>query len=141
MKNKNLKNFEEFSINENILNTESGSNALQDLQYDIEDIDNNERMYIVDLLEELSVKISKSKNERKIYKKLSVYFDRLSFIKYEKTNEKLSEKEQDNVVEILSEVNEYIDKFRDKLEKGKLSKSQINTLSEILDMFKKMNIK
>lgn len=141
MKNKNLKNFEEFSINENILNTESGSNALQDLQYDIEDIDNNERMYIVDLLEELSVKISKSKNERKIYKKLSVYFDRLSFIKYEKTNEKLSEKEQDNVVEILSEVNEYIDKFSDKLEKGKLSKSQINTLSEILDMFKKMNIK
>ena len=141
MKNKNLKNFEEFSINENILNTESGSNALQDLQYDIEDIDNNERMYIVDLLEELSVKISKSKNERKIYKKLSVYFDRLSFIKYEKTNEKLSEKEQDNVVEILSEVNEYIDKFSDKLEKGKLSKIQINTLSEILDMFKKMNIK
>ena len=141
MKNKNLKNFEEFSINESILNTESGSNALQDLQYDIEDIDNNERMYIVDLLEELSVKISKSKNERKIYKKLSTYFDRLSFIKYEKTNEKLSEKEQDNVVEILSEVNEYIDKFSDKLEKGKLSKSQINTLSEILDMFKKMNIK
>ena len=92
MKNKNLKNFEEFSINENILNTESGSNVLQDLQYDIEDIDNNERMYIVDLLEELSVKISKSKNERKIYKKLSVYFDRLSFIKYKKTNEKLSEK-------------------------------------------------
>ena len=84
MKNKKLKNFEEFSINENILNTESGSNALQDLQYDIEDIDNNERMYIVDLLEKLSVKISKSKNERKIYKKLSVYFDRLSFIKYEK---------------------------------------------------------
>ena len=82
MKNKNLKNFEEFSINESILNTESGSNALQDLQYDIEDIDNNERMYIVDLLEELSVKISKSKNERKIYKKLSTYFDRLSFIKY-----------------------------------------------------------
>ncbi len=141
MKNKNLKNFEEFSINENILNTESGSNVLQNLQYDIEDIDNNERKYIVDLLEELSVKISKSKNERKIYKKLSVYFDRLSFIKYEKTNEKLSEKEQDNVVEILSEVNEYIDKFSDKLEKGKLSKSQINTLSEILDMFKKMNIK
>ena len=141
MKNKNLKNFEEFSINENILNTESGSNVLQDLQYDIEDIDNNERMYIVDLLEELSVKISKSKNERKIYKKLSVYFDRLSFLKYEKTNEKLSEKEQDNVVEILSEINEYIDKFSDKLEKGKLSKIQINTLSEILDMFKKMNIK
>ncbi len=141
MKNKNLKNFEEFSINENILNTESGSNVLQDLQYDIEDIDNNERMYIVDLLEELSVKISKSKNERKIYKKLSTYFDRLSFIKYEKTNEKLSEKEQDNVVEILSEVNEYIDKFSDKLEKGKLSKIQINKLSEILDMFKKMNIK
>ncbi len=84
MKNKNLKNFEEFSINENILNTESGSNVLQDLQYDIEDIDNNERKYIVDLLDKLSVKISKSKNERKIYKKLSVYFDRLSFIKYEK---------------------------------------------------------
>ncbi len=58
-----------------------------------------------------------------------------------KTNEKLSEKEQDNVVEILSEVNEYIDKFSDKLEKGKLSKIQINKLSEILDMFKKMNIK
>ena len=50
-------------------------------------------------------------------------------------------KEQDNVVEILSEVNEYIDKFSDKLEKGKLSKIQINKLSEILDMFKKMNIK
>lgn len=82
MKNlKNLKTFENFSsvekIKENILSTESGSNAFGDLQENLEDIDDDDRMLVVDAIEELTNKLSGCSNQKVIFKSLSKYFKSL----------------------------------------------------------------
>lgn len=75
---KEINNINEKVDDESILNTEYGSNAFDDFQYDLEDIDDDERMEVIDIIENLTNIISKSKDKKTILKSISVYFKRIN---------------------------------------------------------------
>ena len=75
--NESDENFNISDVSDSILSTEFYSNASDDLFYDLDDIDGQERMLICDMIEDLTALIDKSKDKKLVFESVSTYFKRL----------------------------------------------------------------
>jgi hypothetical protein len=76
--NESVENLNISDVSESILSTEFYSNIISDLFYDLDDIDEQERMLICDMVEDLTTLIDKSKDKKMVFKSVSTYFKRLN---------------------------------------------------------------
>lgn len=62
---------------DSILSTQFGADIFESLQEDLDEIDDNDRMVIIDKVEELTNLISDCDDRKLVIKSLAVYFTRL----------------------------------------------------------------